>query len=136
MPDNDSIATTDEPRTIFVVEDDNSLALLLRFLIEREGFRVEHASDGRVAEEKIKQLPPPALALLDIMLPYADGYDLLKCIRSHDRWKDVPVLMLTSKGSEGAIARALDNGADDYVVKPFQADELKARIRRLAKGRR
>lgn len=136
MAASTELPQSDATQTVFVVEDDKTIALLLRFLIEREGFRVEHAPDGRIAETQIATLPPPALAILDIMLPYADGYELLECIRTQDSWKDVPVLMLTSKGSERDISRALDGGADDYMVKPFQPDELKARMRRLMRGRR
>ena len=78
----------------------------------------------------------PALVLLDIMLPYVDGYEILSKIRNQAGWGNVPVVMLTSKGSERDIARAFDCNADDYMVKPFQPDELKARMRRLMRGRR
>ena len=114
-----------------VVEDDKSVAMLLRFLLERDGFRVDSAADGREAQRLIATLVPPAIVLLDIMLPYADGFELIANIRSQPGWEKLPVMMLTAKGSERDIARALDAGADDYMVKPFQPDELKARLRRL-----
>lgn len=136
MVNENNSALPDKAQTVLIVEDDKSIALLLRFIIEREGFCIEHASDGRDAQAKIELSPPPALVLLDIMLPYVDGFELLANIRCRPLWKDVPVLMLTSKGSERDISRALDSGADDYLVKPFQPDELKARMRRLMRGRR
>lgn len=114
-----------------VVEDDHSIAQLLRFILEREGFVVEHAADGRKAQALIAALPPPAVVLLDVMLPYVDGFDLIATIRTRADWEKLPVLMLSAKGGERDIARALDAGADDYMVKPFQPDELKARLRRL-----
>lgn len=117
--------------TVLTVEDDKGIAALLRFILEREGFRIEHGADGREAKHLIATLPPPALVLLDIMLPYADGFELIACIQVQPGWEKVPVLMLSSKGSERDIARALDAGADGYMVKPFQPDELKARVRRL-----
>ena len=117
--------------TALIVEDDKSLAMLLRFFLEREGFSVHHAADGREAQRLIATLAPPGIALLDIMLPYVDGFELIASIRSQPGWEKLPVMMLTAKGSERDIARALDAGADDYVVKPFQPDEIKARIRRL-----
>ena len=136
MMEADTPPTSGALKTVFIIEDEASIALLLRFLVEREGFRVEFAADGRTAREMIATLPAPDLVLLDIMLPYADGYELLTMIRHQAGWENVPVVMLTSKGSERDIARALDSDADDYMVKPFQPDELKARMRRLMRGRR
>jgi DNA-binding response OmpR family regulator len=116
-----------------VVEDDDQIAYLLRFILEREGFKVEVASDGRVAQNLIINAPPPALVLLDVMLPYLDGYQLLAAIRAKEGWETVPVLMLTAKSQEKDIVRALDSGAADYMVKPFKPDELCSRVRRLVK---
>ena len=82
--------------------------------------------DGRLARQAIEQSAPPALAVLDIDLPYHDGFELIETIRADARWRDVPILMLSSKGTELDIARALDAGADDFIVKPFQLEELKA----------
>ncbi len=117
--------------TALIVEDDKSVAMLLRFILEREGFLVVHAADGRVAQQQIASIPPPTVILLDIMLPYADGFELIGNIRAQPGWKAVPIMMLSAKGSSSDIERALDAGADDYMVKPFQPDELKARFRRL-----
>jgi len=120
--------------TALVVEDDDQIGYLLRFILEREGFSVELAKDGRKASELIAQIPAPALAMLDVMLPYVDGYQLLGAIRARAEWSDVPVVMLTAKSQEKDIVRALDAGASDYVVKPFKPDELRARIKRLVKA--
>ena len=121
-------------RTVLVVEDSEDTALLIRFVLERERFRVELAVDGQQAERMIATLPPPALVILDILLPYVDGFQLLQQIRGLDSWKQVPVIMLTAKSQEKDIVRALDAGANAYIVKPFQPDELLARTRRLTKG--
>lgn len=119
-------------REAVVVEDDEDIGRLLKFVLEREGFAVTLCADGRVAAERIaREDPPPALAILDMMLPYVNGRELLALIRESERWKAVPVLMLTAKSRESDIAGALDAGASDYVVKPFKPEELKARIRRL-----
>lgn len=123
------------PLTVLVVEDDPTLAKLLRFILERDGFRVESATDGREAQRLIMTLPPPTVALLDIMLPFVDGFELIAAIRAQSGWQNIPILMLSAKGSERDIARALDDGADDYLVKPFQPEELKARLRRLLRSR-
>lgn len=120
-------------RLALVVEDDDQIAYLLRFILEREGFKVELASDGRVAQELVMNGTPPALVLLDVMLPFVDGYQLLAAIRAKEGWEAVPVLMLTAKSQEKDIVRALDSGAADYMVKPFKPDELRSRVRRLVK---
>lgn len=121
-------------RPILVVEDDDNIAALLSFMLEREGYAVSVAADGEAAAHAIEHEPPPALVLLDAMLPYRDGMSLLAQIRRHATWKDVPVIMLTARTLERDIVGALDAGANDYVVKPFQPHELLARVRRLAAG--
>lgn len=117
-----------------VVEDDDQIAYLLRFILEREGFRVELASDGRAAVALLERIAPPKLVMLDVMLPHVDGYQLLGMIRAKTEWQDVPVLMLTAKSQEKDIVRALDSGASDYLVKPFKPDELRARIKRMVRA--
>ncbi len=125
-------ATLDQP-TVLIVEDDDQIAFLLQFIVEREGFRVLLARDGRAAQKLIDESVPPALSMLDVMLPYVDGFQLIAHIRAKPAWRDSPILMLTAKSQEGEIVRALDAGANDYLVKPFQPNELKARIRRLVR---
>lgn len=116
-----------------VVEDDQIIVTLLEHMLSRQGFAVRVAHDGRQATEFIDTLPPPDLVLLDVMLPYVDGFELIRKIREHATWNQVPVIMLTSKSQEKHIVRALDYGANDYLVKPFRPGELLARIRRVTK---
>src|SRR4051812_7956940 len=73
--------------TALVAEDDEQIAYILRFILEREGFQVHLAPDGRTAKQLIETLAPPELALLDVMLPHADGYELLGLIRAKPEWK-------------------------------------------------
>lgn len=117
-----------------IVEDDDQISYLLQFILEREGFEVHLARDGRHAQRLIAELGPPALVMLDIMLPYVDGFQLLGLMRGKPAWKNVPILMLTAKSQEKDIVHALDAGANDYIVKPFKLDELRARIKRLVKS--
>jgi DNA-binding response OmpR family regulator len=123
-----------ESRTALVVEDDQIIATVVEHLLSRRGFTVEIARDGRQALEFIEAKPKPAIVVLDVMLPYVDGFDLIKTIRAHATWSEVPVVMLTAKSQEQYIVRALDDGANDYVVKPFRPGELLARIRRVTKS--
>ncbi|MBE9531897.1 MAG: response regulator, partial [Proteobacteria bacterium] len=96
-------------------------------------FNVLTAEDGRQATALIVGEEPPDLVLLDIMIPFVNGFQLLEKIKNTSGWSDVPVVMLTSKSQEGDVVRALENGAEDYVIKPFQADELLARLKSILK---
>lgn len=120
---------------VLVAEDDQPIAYLLQFLLEREGYQVVMARDGRQAQQFVDSMPPPQLVILDIMMPYADGYEVLAHLRAKPEWSSTPVIMLTARSQERDIVRALDAGASDYVVKPFLPEELNARIRRFAPKR-
>ena len=119
-----------EKPVVVVVEDDESIGFLLNFMLSREGFEVVMATDGRQAKAVIDEISPPSLVLLDLMLPYADGYELNAHIRARREWRDVPVIMLTGRSQERDIVRALEAGVTDYIIKPFQPVELMARVRR------
>lgn len=119
--------------TALVVEDDQQILHILRFILQREGFEVHAAADGRAAEALIGTMAPPAIVTLDVMLPHTDGYELLARIRAKPGWEAVPVILLTARSQEKDIVRGLEGGASDYLVKPFKPDELRARVRRLVK---
>ena len=119
---------------VLIVEDDQIIATLLAHLLKRRGFVTHLASDGQQAVTFLDTLSPPALVLLDIMLPFLDGFELIQRIRGSAGWENTPIIMLTSKTQERNVVRALDAGANDYVVKPFQPEELMARVRRCLKG--
>ena len=89
--------------------------------------------DGREATEILERYKPPRLILMDIKLPYVDGFRLLTMVRARAGWERVPVIMLTAVSEERVINRILTGGADDYVVKPFQTLDLLARVRRLTR---
>lgn len=131
---SENVVTTDSQRRVLIVEDDEHIAYLLEYMLQREGFATMLAADGRQAERIIEFEAPPDLVVLDIMLPYRSGVELISRIRSRREWADVPVMMLTAKSQEQDIVAALDAGASDYVVKPFQPNELLARLRRLLRG--
>ena len=103
-------------------------------MLERQGYRTQLMVDGLAARRIVEELPePPQLVLLDVMLPYIDGFELVTLIRARAGWEQVPIVMLTAKNTERDIVRALDSGANDYIVKPFKPNELLARIRRYLK---
>jgi len=116
---------------VLLVEDAEEISSLLKHLLERSGFAVAIARDGKQALDYVTKEPPVDLAVLDILLPYYSGFDLVKTIRQHETWKAVPIVMLTAKSQEKDIVRALELGANDYVLKPFQPNEVIARLRRF-----
>lgn len=119
-----------QPR-VLIVEDDPTLLRGLSDNFRDAGFMVETASDGRSGLAQVLAAPP-ALLLLDIMLPHVNGYDLCRRVRKADL--DLPILMLTAKGQEEEIVRGLELGADDYMTKPFGIRELLARAKRLLRS--
>ncbi len=123
---------SDAGERILIVEDEGSLADSVRYNLEREGFVVTVAPDGRSALERFRA-EPPALVILDLMLPEISGLDLCRTIRAES---DVPIIMVTAKDSEADKVAGLELGADDYVTKPFSVRELVSRVRALLRRTR
>jgi len=119
---------------VLIIEDSPVIVELVRLLLHQHGYEELVAEDGRRAKELIASIPVPAAVILDIMLPYADGFELLGLIRRQPGWEKVPVIMLTAKTQEKDLIQALELGADDYVVKPFRPAELAARLERHIKS--
>jgi DNA-binding response OmpR family regulator len=119
--------------SVLVVEDDVHIAHVLSFMLERQGYRVTHVADGRAAVQHVMAEPAPDLVLLDVMLPYVDGFEIVGQNRAQAGREAVHVLMLTAKNTERDTERALDAGANDFIIKPFQPQELLARLRRFLK---
>jgi two-component system phosphate regulon response regulator PhoB len=115
---------------ILVVEDEEPLALLLRYNLEAEGFTVETVDRGDEAERHLRDHQPD-LVILDWMLPGVSGIELCRRLRMQKRHERLPVIMLTARGEESERVRGLATGADDYIVKPFSLPELIARVRAL-----
>ena len=118
------------PLRAFVVEDEESLAVLLRYNLEAEGFTVECIARGDEAEARLRE-EQPDIVLLDWMLPGLSGIELCRRLRARPETKRLPVIMLTARAEEAERVRGLATGADDYVVKPFSVPELMARVRAL-----
>ena len=110
---------------VLIVEDDSSIAEFLRLELEHEGYAILHAADGRTALE-IFEKAAPDIVLLDIMLPQLNGLEVLRRIRKNSK---TPVIMLTARGDTFDKVSGLDSGADDYLAKPFEIEELLARMR-------
>jgi two-component system phosphate regulon response regulator PhoB len=127
MPD--ALGSLAKP-TILVVEDEAPLLTLLRYNLEKQGFRVEEATDGQEALMRVAE-GRPDLILLDWMLPALSGLEVCRQIRRRPNTRDLPIIMVTARTEDQDAVRALDTGADDYISKPFVMDALMARIRAL-----
>ncbi len=113
---------------ILVVEDEDSLATLLQYNLQKEGYEVRLAGDGEEALVMIDERLPD-LVVLDWMLPKVSGIEVCRRLRQRNETRNLPIVILTARGEESDRVRGLDTGADDYVVKPFSMTELTARIR-------
>ncbi len=116
------------PGTIAIVEDEANIVELVKYNLDREGYRTISANNGRKGLELIRQ-ELPDLVILDLMLPEVDGLSVCKQLRSDSQTKSIPIIILTAKSEEADRVLGLEMGADDYVTKPFSPRELVARVR-------
>jgi two-component system phosphate regulon response regulator PhoB len=127
MPDG--VSSLPKP-LVLVVEDEAPLATMLRYNLEKQGFRVEEAADGQEALTRIAETQPD-LVLLDWMLPTVSGLEVCRQIRRKASTRDLPVIMVTARTEDQDAVRGLNTGADDYITKPFNIEALLARMRAL-----
>ncbi len=113
---------------VLVVEDEDALATLLQYNLDKEGYDVALAQDGEEALMMVDERMPDLL-VLDWMLPKVSGIEVCRRLRSKAETRNIPIILLTARGEETDRIRGLDTGADDYVVKPFSMSELTARLR-------
>ncbi len=118
-----------------IVEDEAALLTMLRYNLEKQGFRVEEAGDGQEALTRLGELTPD-IVLLDWMLPSISGIELCRQIRRRPATRDLPVIMVTARTEDADAVRGLNTGADDYITKPFNIEALVARMRALLRRTR
>ena len=118
-------------KSILVVEDEDDSADLLRRILERQGYSVVLAKDGRQVLDMIEIIRPPALILLDMVIPYVNGFELLGVFRRHADWKHVPIVAVSANHYPPDIQRALDEGATIYHAKSCSQGTLLKSIRTL-----
>jgi DNA-binding response OmpR family regulator len=120
------------PKRILIVDDELSILVPIKFLLEKSDFHVDLAQSGKDALDKIAQSKPD-LILLDIMLPDLDGYEIYQMIRERPEWDDIKVIYLTAKNRDVDIAKGLNLGVDAYITKPFSNAELLEKVQSLLK---
>lgn len=116
---------------VLVVEDDASLARLMVHCLGKAGYEVQHVADGRAAIELIGGKVSVDLVVLDFLMPYADGYSVLRTLRTTPAWDAVPVICVTSASHEDTLIHGLRVHSDGFLAKPFRPDELIACVRKL-----
>jgi DNA-binding response OmpR family regulator len=119
---------------VLVADDDPDILALVRFRLESGGYDVVAANDGEEAL-RLAVVRAPDLAVLDVMMPKLDGYEVTTRLRQNEGTRTMPVILLTARVQEADIARGFEVGADDYVKKPFSPQELGARVQAIL-GRR
>ena len=117
-------------KKVLIVEDETDLVKLLKYNLEKEGFKVNYATDGTVALAEARR-DPPDLVILDLMLPGLDGLEVCRQLRRNEKFVRTPVLILSARSEEADRVVGLELGADDYVTKPFSTREVIARVRTL-----
>ena len=121
-------------RVVLAADDDEDILELIAFRLERSGYTVLQARDGEEALELARRSQPD-LAVLDVMMPKIDGFELTRRLRDDDSTTKMPIILLTARTQEADVQRGFDAGADDYIRKPFSPQELGARVQAIL-GRR
>ncbi len=119
-------------RHVLVADDEPHIGRIIKMKLEQGPFRVTLAFDGREAIDVLEREPDVEIAVLDLMMPYQSGLDVLRYVRSHDRLRDLPCIILTAAGQVEQHDRAIALGADDFLTKPFSPKKLYARTAELA----
>ncbi len=120
-------------KTILAVDDERAIVRLIQVNLERQGYVVVTAFDGREALEKIAAAKPD-LVILDVMMPYLDGFEVLSALRSDPDTVDLPIIMLTAKAQDADVFRGWSHGVDAYLTKPFNPQELISFVKRILDG--
>lgn len=121
------------PKKILAVDDERHIVRLVQVNLERQGYDVVTAFDGKEALEKIAA-ENPDLVVLDVMMPYMDGFEVLQTIRKNPDTRELPVIMLTAKAQDADVFRGWQQGVDCYLTKPFNPMELITFVRRIFKS--
>lgn len=117
-------------RKILAVDDEKHIVRLVQVNLERQGYEVVTANDGKEALEKVES-ERPDLVVLDVMMPYMDGFEVLQNLRRNPATRDIPVIMLTAKAQDADVFKGWQSGVDCYLTKPFNPMELISFVKRI-----
>ncbi|HKV72616.1 MAG TPA: response regulator [Gemmatimonadales bacterium] len=130
LPEVAGVSPSRRGGRILSIDDDVAIRQFLAAVLKAGGYEVLQAADGAAGVAAAKTELPDAI-LLDLIMPYASGFEVLRHLRDDPATRDIPVLVLSTQGGEDDIVRALDHGAEDFLIKPFYARELLARVRKV-----
>ncbi len=119
-------------RTLLIIEDDETMRNALRRIFESDGYKVKTAADGTQLQDVLDDSPID-LIILDIGLPWINGFELAKLLKEHNDLKQIPLIFVSGKTSDLDVKRGFDVGADDYIKKPFDVDQIKKTVQTLLK---
>lgn len=119
-----------ESKTLLVIEDDETMRNALKRIFESDGFKVKTAADGTQLSNVLDETPID-LIILDIGLPWINGFELAKLLKEHEELKSIPLIFVSGKTSELDVKRGFDVGADDYIKKPFDVEKIKKTVNTL-----
>jgi DNA-binding response OmpR family regulator len=122
--------TQAKQHSILLVDDEASIFEVIEGLLYREGYQLNYVSSGREALDRIDEIEPDVI-LLDLMMPEMDGIETCQQIKANQRWCHIPIIMVTALSSKEDLARCLEAGADDFLAKPVNSLELRARVRSM-----
>ncbi|QIZ69795.1 response regulator [Oxynema aestuarii] len=122
--------TEAKQHSILLVDDEASIFEVIEGLLYREGYQLSYVSSGREALDRIDEIEPDVI-LLDLMMPEMDGIETCQQIKANQRWCHIPIIMVTALSSKEDLARCLEAGADDFLAKPVNSLELRARVRSM-----
>lgn len=117
-------------RSILIIEDDETIRAALRRMFETEGYRVLAAADGTQLANVLDDAPVD-LIILDVGLPWINGFELAEMMKAHDDLKEIPLVFLSARNSDADVKRGFDVGADDYITKPFDIEKVKRTVNTL-----
>lgn len=121
------------PKKILAVDDEKHIVKLVQVNLERQGYEVITANDGKEALQKVEE-EHPDLIVLDVMMPYMDGFEVLQHLRRNPATRDIPVIMLTAKAQDADVFKGWQSGVDLYLTKPFNPMELVSFVKRIFKN--
>jgi two-component system chemotaxis response regulator CheY len=116
---------------VLIVDDSRAMRLVIGRIMTELGFEIANAANGQEALERLAASPPPQVALVDWNMPVMNGLELVCALRANDRYRSTRIVMVTTETETGQVIRALDAGADEYVMKPFTKDVLREKLELL-----
>ena len=129
-PSPGNVKSFDMTKKILVVDDEPNIVLSLEFLMKQQGYAVRSAVDGDSAMKEVER-DPPNIVLLDVSMPGRSGFEVCEAIRANPAWNQMRILIVTGKGRDEDRERGLSLGADGYVIKPFETQDIVAKVKEL-----